>query len=226
VNVPTSTLSRISDYSLLLHAGVEKAVVGTKSFTAMVALFLLISYTVAGKTEAAVKLLQKTANDITSILSKEQITIIKSLAKQLKGKNHIFAIGRGISHVAALEAALKLKETSLVHAEGFAGGELKHGVIALIEKGTPCIVMAPNDETYPEIISNAQEIKARGGMIIGVSPLNNPVFDVHLKTMDLGDATIISQVVIMQLLAYYLALERGIEDPDKPRNLAKSVTVK
>ena len=226
VNVPTSTLARISDYSLLLHAGVERAVVGTKSFTAMVALLLLVSYTVAGKTKEATLLLQKTAEDIAFILSKKQITILKRLAKKLKRDNHIFTIGRGISHVAALEAALKLKETALVHSEGFAGGELKHGVIALIEKGTPCFVFAPNDETFSDITSNAQEIKARGGLIIGVGPINDPVFDIYLKTQDLSDATIISQTVIMQLLSYYLALERGIEDPDKPRNLAKSVTVK
>jgi glucosamine--fructose-6-phosphate aminotransferase (isomerizing) len=148
------------------------------------------------------------------------------LAKKLRDKDHAFTIGRGISHVAALEAALKLKETALVHAEGFAGGELKHGVIALIEKGTPCFVFAPNDETLPEILSNAQEIKARGGFIVGIGPINNSVFDIHLQTADLSDGTIISQIVIVQLLSYYLALERGVEDPDKPRNLAKSVTVK
>ncbi len=226
VNVPTSTLSRISDYSLLLHAGVEKAVVGTKSFTSMVGLLLLTSYTIAGKTSEGEKLLADTSNDVKRILSKENTAIIKKLAKQLKNVNHVFTIGRGISYVAALEAALKLKETSLIHAEGFAGGELKHGVIALIEKKTPCIVFAPNDETYPEIISNAAEIKARGGFIIGVGPKNSTVFDFFLKTTDLKEATLISQTLYMQLLAYYLALERGIEDPDKPRNLAKSVTVK
>ena len=224
VNVPTSTLARISDYSLLLHAGVEKAVVGTKSFTSMIGLLLLISYTVAGRSKDGTELLTQSSKDVTEILKKT--AILKNLAKKIKNKEHAFTIGRGISHVTALEAALKLKETALIHAEGFAGGELKHGVIALVEKGTPCFVFAPNDETLPEILSNAQEIKARGGFIIGVGPFNNSVFDVHLKTADLSDATIISQVVIMQLLSYYLALERGIEDPDKPRNLAKSVTVK
>jgi len=138
----------------------------------------------------------------------------------------IYVIGRGLSYATALEATLKLKETACIHAEGFAGGELKHGVIALIEKGTPCIVFAPNDETYDDIISNAQEIKARGGFVIGIGPKDNKVFDRFLPTADVGDATIIPQVVISQLLAYYLALKRGIKDPDKPRNLAKSVTVK
>jgi glucosamine--fructose-6-phosphate aminotransferase (isomerizing) len=190
----------------------------------MIGLFLLISYTVAGRTSEGADLLTNASKDISSIL--KNTASLKRLAKKLRDKDHAFTIGRGISHVAALEAALKLKETALVHAEGFAGGELKHGVIALIEKGTPCFVFAPNDETLPEILSNAQEIKARGGFIVGIGPINNSVFDVHLQTADLSDGTIISQIVIMQLLSYYLALERGIEDPDKPRNLAKSVTVK
>lgn len=226
VNVSTSTLARLSEFSVNLNAGVEKAVVGTKSFTSMAAILLAIAYTVAGNPEEAERLLTKTSTDVKRIISKSSVETIKKLAKKLKQKNNAFLIGRGISYVAALEGALKLKETALVHAEGFAGGELKHGVIALVEKGTPCFVFAPADETYDEIISNAQEIKARGGLIIGVGPKQNSVFDVFLKTADLGPATLISQTVYMQLLAYYLALERGIEDPDKPRNLAKSVTVK
>ena len=121
---------------------------------------------------------------------------------------------------------MKLKETAYVHAEGFAGGELKHGVIALIEKGTPCIVLAPNDETYEEIISNAQQIKSRGGYIIGIGPKNSSSFDIFIETGDNKEATFISQIVAVQLLAYYVALAKGIKDPDKPRNLAKSVTVK
>lgn len=226
VNVPTSSLARMSDFSLYLHAGQERAVVGTKSFTSMVAVLLMVAYSANGKLNEAKNLLSQTSKDISNILSPNRTKLVKNLAKKLKKKNNAFLIGRGVSYVAALEGALKLKETSLVHAEGFAGGELKHGVIALIEEGTPCFVFAPNDETYPEIISNAQEIKARGGYIIGIGPNNNGVFDEFLQTSDLGPATLISQTVYMQLLAYYLALERGIEDPDKPRNLAKSVTVK
>ncbi len=141
-------------------------------------------------------------------------------------KEHIYILGRGLSYATAMEAALKIKETCFVHAEGFAGGELKHGVIALIEKGTPCIIYAPNDETYDAIISNAQEVKARGAYIIGIGPRSNTVFDTFIQTADIKEATIIPQVVIAQLFAYYLALVRGITDPDKPRNLAKSVTVK
>ncbi|MDE2589636.1 MAG: SIS domain-containing protein, partial [Patescibacteria group bacterium] len=164
--------------------------------------------------------------DVEELLADSHRGKIRQLAEKLKNSEHIFVLGRGLSYATALEATLKLKETAYIHAEGFAGGELKHGVISLIEKGTPCIVIAPNDGTYDEIISNAQEVKSRGGFIIGIGPKENSVFDVFLKIADSKEATLISQVVIAQLLAYELALARGIEDPDKPRNLAKSVTVK
>lgn len=226
VNVLGSTLYRQADYKVMLGAGPEKAVVGTKSFTAMIAVLLLTAYTLAKKQKKGEKLLLDVVKNLKEILHKKYILDIKNLAKELKNKEHIYVIGRGLSYATALEVTLKIKETSYVHAEGFAGGELKHGVIALIEKGTPCIVITPNDETYNDVISNAQEIKARGGFIIGVGPRENNVFDRFLKTEDIKDATIISQVAIAQLLAYNLALIRGIEDPDKPRNLAKSVTVK
>jgi glucosamine--fructose-6-phosphate aminotransferase (isomerizing) len=225
-NVLGSTIYRQADYKVLLNAGPEKAVVGTKSFTAMIAVLLLTAYTNAKKQDKGKELLLKSANNVSEILKDGFIAKIKNVAKKLKEKEHIYVLGRGLSYATALEATLKLKETSYVHAEGFAGGELKHGVIALIEKGTPCIIMAPNDETYADIISNAQEVKARGAYILGIGPKNNQVFDEYLPTENLAEATIIPQVVIAQLLAYYMALEKGISDPDKPRNLAKSVTVK
>lgn len=226
VNVLGSTLYRQADYKILLNAGMEKAVVGTKSFIAMVAVLILAAYSLAKKQNQGKDFLLKAARNVKEILKEKFEKSIKKIAEELKSKEHIYVIGRGLSYAAALEATLKIKETACIHAEGFAGGELKHGVIALIEKGTPCIVIAPNDETYDDILSNAQEIKARGGFIIGIGPKNNKVFDRFLETGDAGDATIIPQVVISQLLAYYLALKRGIKDPDKPRNLAKSVTVK
>ncbi len=226
VNVLGSTLYRQADYNVELCAGLEKAVVGTKSFTAMVSILLLTSYALCRKQKEGQSLLENAAENVSYILSDKYIKGIKKLAEELKNKEHVYVIGRGLSYPAALEATLKLKETSLVHAEGFAGGELKHGVIALIERGTPCIVFAPNDETYADVISNAQEVKARGGFIVGIGPMSNKVFDRFLKTDDVREATIIPQVVISQLLAYFLALKRGVKDPDKPRNLAKSVTVK
>ena len=226
VNVLGSSLYRQADHKILLGAGPEKAVVSTKSFIAMVSILLLTAYTFARKQDIGKELLIKAVANLKEILNNTYIEKIKKLAKELKDREHMYVIGRGLSYPIALEVALKLKETSYIHSEGFAGGELKHGVITLIEKGTPCIVIAPHDETYNDIISNAQQIKARGAFVIGIGPKNNAVFDRFLVTHDISDATMIPQVVIAQLLAYYLALQRGITDPDKPRNLAKSVTVK
>ena len=226
VNVLGSTLYRQADHKILLGAGPEKAVIATKSFIAMISILFLTTFAFAKRLEEGKELLIKAVINLKEILNGKYIEKIKKLALELKNKEHMYVIGRGLSYATALEVALKLKETSYIHSEGFAGGELKHGVIALIEKGTPCIVIAPNDETYDDIISNAQQIKARGGFIIGIGPKNNTVFDRFLQTHDISDATMIPQVVIAQLLAYYLALQRGITDPDKPRNLAKSVTVK
>lgn len=226
VNVLGSTLFRQADTRILLCAGQEKAVVATKSFMAMYAVLLMTAYALAGKQKEAKTLLIQSAKDLEKILSTQYTRKIQIVAQELKRQEHIYIIGRGLSYATALEASLKIKEASYVHAEGFAGGELKHGVIALIGKGTPCIVFAPHDETYEEVISNAQEVKARGGWMIGIGPKENGVFDTFFKTADSKEATLLSQVAVVQLLAYYLALARGIDDPDKPRNLAKSVTVK
>ncbi len=226
VNVLGSTLYRLSDNNFLLETGPEKAVVATKSFSAMIAAVLLITYSLANRTEKGQELLIKASENVTKLISPTYIDMVKAVAEKIKNNEHIYIIGRGVSYAAALEATLKIKEASYAHAEAFPGGELKHGVIALIEKGTPCIVFAPKDETYGEIVSNAQEIKARGGYIIGIGPQNNEVFDEFLETDDLEEATILPQVTVAHLLGYYLALARGNNDPDKPRNLAKSVTVK
>ena len=225
VNVEGSTLARLADFHFLLGAWPERAVVATKSLTAMVAALIMIAYSLAGKGKEARKLIDDTAGDIERFLEGSQIGKLKTLAKRLSRLRDVYVIGRGLSYATALEATLKLKEAAYIHAEGFAGGELKHGAIALIEKDTPCIVFASNDETFDEIISNAQEVKARGGYIIGIGPKNDQVFDEFIKTGDLAEATMISQIVVSQLLAYFIAVVKGI-DPDRPRNLAKSVTVK
>ena len=224
-NVLGSTLYRAADHKLLLGAGPEVAVCATKSFVAMVSLLIYLAFEMINQGEKAEKLLLETAEAVRSMLSDEYLGKIKELTTKIVSKEHLYVIGRGLSYPTALEATLKLKEVPYVHSEGFAGGELKHGVIALIEEETPTIVFAPNDETHDSIISNAIEIKARGGYIIGVSPKNNEAFDFWLPVADLAEATIIPNVVISQLLSYFLALQKGL-DPDKPRNLAKSVTVK
>jgi glucosamine--fructose-6-phosphate aminotransferase (isomerizing) len=149
---------------------------------------------------------------------------IKQLSELLQHKDNIFLIGRGLQYPTALEAALKIKEVSYIHAEGFSGGELKHGTIALIEKGTPCIIFSSTG-TEKEMISNAMEIKARGGFIIGINHNNNEVFDFFVKVPDVGNLNPVVQIIPIQILSYQLAILRGT-DPDKPRNLAKSVTVK
>lgn len=224
VNVLGSTLYRKSDFPILLLAGPEKAVASTKAFTAKLALLIMISYSLVSQLPKARKNLEKTVLEMNRIL--KNIAQIKKLAKIIHQNEHLYIIGRGLSYPLAIEGALKIKEVSYIHAEGFAAGELKHGVIALIEKGTPCLVLAPEDDAYGATISGAMELKARGAYIIGIAEKNRPdIFDYHLAVKDTGVSSAISQALTLQLLAYFLAKERGCEI-DKPKNLAKSVTVK
>jgi len=174
--------------------------------------------------EEGVAELKEARRHIYYLTSENARKFVKNLAEKLKNKEHLYLIGRGLQYPTALEAALKIKEVSYIHAEAFAGGELKHGNIALIEENTPCIVFI-SEETEKEIISNAMELKARGGYIVGVGPRDNEIFDYFIKVREAGNLNPIVQIIPMQLLAYQLALLRGC-DPDKPRNLAKSVTVK
>lgn len=224
-NVQGSSIYRLADKKFLLMAGLEKAVASTKAYIAMLSILLLIVFSLINKIKNGKEILENTALEIEKILSSKNLVKLKNLAEKLQDSEHIFVIGRGVSYTSSLEAALKIREVSYIHAEGLAGGELKHGSIALVSKGTPCIVFAPNDETYSAIISNAAEIKARGGYIIGISFENNPVFDSFIKVSDINEGSYIAQIVPVQLLAYYLAVLKKY-DPDKPRNLAKSVTVK
>ncbi len=225
VNVEGSSLYRLVDHPVLLSAGPERCVLATKSFTAKLAVMLMAACAARGNVSEGARLVNAAADEIQSFLSNGRIEQIRELADRIKDADHLYVIGRGPSYPMALEAALKIKEVSYIHAEGFAGGELKHGVIALIEPGTPCLVLAPRDETFRAIVSGAQEIKARGGFIIGISPTPSEVWDVHIPVADVGEAASIVNAVPPQVLAYELALRRGL-DPDKPRNLAKSVTVK
>jgi glucosamine--fructose-6-phosphate aminotransferase (isomerizing) len=224
-NAKGSTIYRMADEKILLNAGVEKAVASTKVYLAKLAILLMLAFAMKNQIKKSQTLLKLTAREIKRIFSPAYLMQIQKLAKLMQSKEHVFIIGRGMSYPSALEAALKIREVSYLHAEGIAGGELKHGPIALIEKGTPCIVFAPNDETYAAIMSNAMEIKARGGVIIGISYKKSEVFDHFLEVKDLQEATILAQIVPLQLLAYYIAASKGF-DPDKPRNLAKSVTVR
>ncbi len=225
VNVEGSSLYRLVDTPILLSAGPERCVLATKSFTAKLGVLLMAAYAARGRLDAGRALLEQAADEIQAFLTDGRVDQVRALAARIAAAEHLYVIGRGPSYPMALEAALKIKEVSYLHAEGFAGGELKHGVIALIDVGTPCVVLAPNDETFRAILSGAEEIKARGGYIIGISPFASDVWDEHIPVADVGEAASIVNAVPPQVLAYHVALIRGL-DPDKPRNLAKSVTVK
>lgn len=224
VNSLGSTLYRMADYKSLLLAGPEKAVASTKAFTAKLTYLILVSYSLSGQLSKGKKIVEK-AIDSSEIILKSEVDKIQTIAKVIYRSKHLYAIGRGLAYPIALEAALKIKEISYIHAEGMASGELKHGPIALVEEATPCIAFLPDDETYGANLAGAMEMKARGAKIIGISFKPHEVFDHFIYVKDAGPASIIPETVTVQLLAYYLAIARGL-DPDKPRNLAKSVTVK
>ena len=151
---------------------------------------------------------------------------IQELAKILKNVSDIYVLGRGIHFPIAKEAALKLKELTYIHAEGIPGGELKHGPLALMDENVFVIIINPNDSTYTDTINSANEIKARGAKIIGISDKESDVYDYWIQAPKIDESFYpLVEIIPIQLLAYYAALEKDT-DPDYPRNLAKSVTVK
>ncbi len=225
VNVMGSTMQRMADASLMVNAGPEKAVASTKATTGQLAIIFLLAFATAGKFEEGKQLLNKTCDAVNHMLNKELTEKVKLLANKLKTHESCYIIGRGLNYPMALEAAIKLQEVSYIHAEGFAGGELKHGPLALISKGTPCIALVGNDEARKDVLSNAMEIKARGGYIIGISPENSEAFDYWIQVPDVGICSPIVNIIPIQLLTYFIGVEKG-NDIDRCRNLAKSVTVK
>ena len=228
-NVAGSTLSREADHTLLLHAGPEIAVASTKAYTAQIAVLSILSQIVAkyhGR-ETDVDLLRELAKVTTAIE-----TIVDDAPKMeqiatdfLKTTRNAFFIGRTIDYNVSLEGALKLKEISYIQAEGFAGGELKHGTIALIEDGTPVIGLATQENVNLSIRGNMKEVVARGAYpcMISMEGLNKEG-DTYVIPQVHELLTPLVSVVTMQLISYYAALQRDL-DVDKPRNLAKSVTV-
>lgn len=228
-NVAGSTLSREADHTLLLHAGPEIAVASTKAYTAQIAVLSILSQIVAKNhgRETDVDLLRELAKVTTAIE-----TIVDDAPKMeqiatdfLKTTRNAFFIGRTIDYNVSLEGALKLKEISYIQAEGFAGGELKHGTIALIEDGTPVIVLATQENVNLSIRGNMKEVVARGAYpcMISMEGLNKEG-DTYVIPQVHELLTPLVSVVTMQLISYYAALQRDL-DVDKPRNLAKSVTV-
>jgi len=225
VNAEGSTIARQADYTLLINAGPERAVASTKALTGQLAVLLLIAYALAGKLQEGKTLLLETSAMISDMLNPRYVERLRDLTDKIKAHEDLYIIGKSWNYPMAMESAIKIQEVSYIHAEGFAGGELKHGPIALIEEGTPCIALLGNDEVTTDILSNCMELKARGAMIIGVAPEKHAVFDEWIKVPDASNAQALVNIIPIQVLAYYLAVKRG-KNPDMPRNLAKSVTVK
>ena len=228
-NVPGSTLSREADYTLPLYAGPEIAVASTKAYTAQIAVLTILAVDTAkakGKTLTFDPLqeLAIVANAMETLTDKKDVFEQMTL-DLFKDTRNAFYIGRGVDYYVVQEASLKLKEISYIQAEGFAGGELKHGTIALIEEGTPVIAIATQENVNLSIRGNVQEVAARGAntCIVSMEGLEKDEDRVVLPHVHPLLTPLVS-VVPMQLLAYYAAVHRGC-DVDKPRNLAKSVTV-
>tara|TARA_Y100000739_G_scaffold228849_1_gene241736 strand:+ start:4950 stop:6776 length:1827 start_codon:yes stop_codon:yes gene_type:complete len=232
-NVANSSLCRESDYALLTKAGPEIGVASTKAFVTQLAclnLLLLTLMRVHNKLPAARKKITAALKDLPKLISKtlKMTGEYKQVAKLLFKRNSALFLGRGLYFPIAREGALKLKEISYIHAEAYPGGELKHGPLALIDKNMPVIALAPDNEHLAKITSNIEEVAARKGKVITIGPLGRTKIDKnggHIKipkTLDLLNPIV--SVVPLQLIAYYTAVFKGT-DVDKPRNLAKSVTV-
>lgn len=222
INTKGSTLERKATYSLLLYAGVEIAVASTKAYSAQVSIMALLKGACSDDTTVVNDLI-----DVSKklLLIEEKKGSFREIANKIKDKKHVFFLGRGLDYYLTLEASLKLKEISYIHSEAFPGGELKHGPIALIEKGTPVFGYISDPYTEMQLRSNYKEVESRGADVISV------VSESLKKSEDriiVPDTPVylcsLTKVMVAQYIAYYTALELG-NDIDKPRNLAKSVTV-
>ncbi len=230
VNMFGTTISRISDYEYYTNSGPEICVASTKVFTAQCAWGYLLAMSVFDKFKEAKNNIKRVSKELNQLYENNVFEQCKKIGKLMKGKEHAFILGKGENFCIALEGALKIKEISYKHVEGFAAGELKHGVIALIEKGTVVFGILPNSR-YPEsndLISAMEQVKARGAYTIGVGSKEfemNDLFDMYITTPQVENISSIGNVIPFQLISYFLSVELG-NNIDKPRNLAKSVTVK
>ena len=233
INTVGSSIARLTDAGIYLHAGPEIGVASTKSFTSQVVALTLFALCMGRHRGLEPERVKQYTDALTALPGQVQEILdradeIRALAARLLEHDNFLYLGRGYSFPVALEGALKLKEISYVHAEGFSAAEMKHGPIALIDENMPVVVVAPRDASYPKVLSNMQEVKARGGRLItissepnGLSELSDELFTVP-HTLDALLPVLTS--VPLQLLAYHIGVMRGC-DVDKPRNLAKSVTV-
>lgn len=234
-NVVGSTIARESQGGVYIHAGPEIGVASTKAFTSQLVVLALITLLVARLRGAMTAEQGKViCNELLRLPEKVQAvlqdtTVIEKIAEEFKNTSNFLYLGRGYNFPVALEGALKLKEISYIHAEGYPAAEMKHGPIALIDENMPVVVIATRDSIYEKIISNIQEVKARKGRIIAIANED----DTHIKSLADYVITVphtidmlspIVNVIPLQLLAYYFAVKRGC-NVDQPRNLAKSVTV-
>jgi glutamine---fructose-6-phosphate transaminase (isomerizing) len=234
VNAVGSTIARETDAGVYNHAGPEIGVASTKAFVSQMTVLALFTLFLGRQRSMSLVMGQRIAKEILELPDKVrsiliQQDIIGEIGLRYKDSQHAYFLGRKYCNPIAMEGALKLKEISYIHAEGYAAGEMKHGPIALIEDGFPVVVLAPRDSVYDKSMSNLEEIRARGGRVImvtteGVDVDRNLVDDVIFISKTLEMLTPILAVIPLQLLAYFVTIEKGL-DPDMPRNLAKSVTV-
>lgn len=234
-NVVGSSIARESDDVFYTWAGPEISVASTKAYTTQLVSFYMIALDFAIKKgtinreyyNEMIEKLKEMPSKVEEALKQEDH--IKEIAKTLKEKHSAFYLGRGLDYNIAMEGALKIKEISYIHAEAFAAGELKHGTIALIEKGTPVVAIASQGELFEKMVSNMEEVRARGAYVIAVAQEKNKEVEksadevIYIPNVEDVLSSILT-VLPLQLLSYYVAVERGC-DVDKPRNLAKSVTV-
>lgn len=226
VNMPGSAMSRMSDFAFMANAGPEVCVMSTKVFTSQIAWGYLLSKAVSQQYEDGLAQLSTLAQTIKEYLRDKKTTQkIKKLATLLSSKKDIFILGKGQNTAIINEGMVKLIEGSYKHAHSIPAGDLKHYAITLMEAGVPVIVVISNDDKKTEVIMAAEEIKARGAMVIAVATQSNEIFDMALMVPDMQDTQSIMNIIPLQLLAYELSVLLG-NDVDKPRNIAKSVTVK
>jgi len=234
-NVVGSSIAREADDVFYTWAGPEIAVASTKAYTTQIVSLYMIALDFAlelgtiseEEYKSVIDEMLSIPKKIEEVLNQKEH--IKEIAEEIKDKKHIFYLGRGIDYYLALEGSLKLKEISYIHAEAFAAGELKHGTIALIEEGTPVVALATQDKLFEKMVSNMEEVRARGANVIAIAKKHNKevenVANGVIYIPEASDLLVpILAVVPMQLLAYYVSSLKGL-DVDKPRNLAKSVTV-
>ncbi len=227
VNMPGSTMERLADLHFALQVGPEIGVASTKAMSGQMTWGIMVGELLAGQNLTQIQQhVEIYEEELKLWLADEQIKkTLATISAEWKTIPELFVLGRGALYASVLEFALKLKEISYIHAEGFSGGELKHGPIALIEKGSVVVCLIAQDEEKAEMLNATAQVKARGAHVVGVSPENNQLFDTWIRIPTDPTFAPISAFIPAQLLTYATAVAKKL-DPDKPRNLAKSVTVK